>query len=251
MTLTRLALGALLVLVLAPLANVVAIVPPHALLEALGASTTTAAVRTSLLASVAAIGIAALLGVPAGYTLARSSGGWRNAGLFALAMPLALPPVASGVALLGLVGTRRPLGAFLTAHGVTVVDSLLGVVAAEFFVAGSVVAIVATAAFAGVDRRLEEAARTLGAPPLRVLATVALPLAWPAVAAGVLLAWLRAIGEYGATSLVAYHPATLPIELVVALSADGVERALALAEAFVMLTALAVAVAAIGRRRFA
>jgi molybdate transport system permease protein len=85
----------------------------------------------------------------------------------------------------------------------------------------------------------------------RVLRTVALPLAAPSIGAGILLAWLRAIGEYGATSIVAYHPTSLPIELVVALSADGIPRALALTEAFVILAAVVAAVVTIARRRLA
>jgi ABC-type sulfate transport system permease component len=66
-----------------------------------------------------------------------------------------------------------------------------------------------------------------------------------------LLSWLRALGEYGATSLVAYHPASLPVELYIALSADGLARAMALSEAFFVLCALGVAVAWLVRRRLA
>jgi molybdate/tungstate transport system permease protein len=249
MTLMRVALAALIVLVAAPLVNLLFSVSGRDLAAALSAPGTGEALQTSALASLFAVGIATVLGVPAGYVLARGTGLWRALALFALALPLALPPVASGIALLGLLGSRQPVGAFLEARGAGVVDTLGGVAVAEFFVAGSVVAIAATAAFSGVDRRLEEAARTLGAGPLRVVRTISIPLAAPGIAAGVMLAWLRAIGEYGATSLLAYHPTSLPIELVVALSADGVPRALALAEAMLVLAALAVALAAILRRR--
>ncbi len=245
----RVALATLLVLVVTPLLNLLLAVPLHAFADALSAPETGAALRTSAVASLCAIAVATALGVPGGYVLARGRGPWRTLALLALTVPLALPPVASGIALLGLFGTRRPLGALLFAHGLGVVDTLGGVIVAEFFVAGSVVAIAATAAFSGVDRRLEEAARTLGAGPLRVLRTISIPLAAPGLAAGILLAWLRALGEYGATSLVAYHPTSLPIELVVALSADGVDRALALAEAFALLATLAVVLAALVRRR--
>jgi molybdate/tungstate transport system permease protein len=249
MTVMRIALATLLLLVVAPLVNLVFAVPAPELLSALASPDTAQALETSGLASLFAITLASLLGIPAGYVLARGRGLWRTIALFGLALPLALPPVASGIALLGLLGTRRPLGAFLDAHGLGVVDTLAGVAIAEFFVGGSVVAIAATAAFSGVDRRLEDAARTLGAGPLRVVRTISIPLAAPGIAAGILLAWLRAIGEYGATSLLAYHPTSLPIELVVALSADGVPRALALAEAFTLLAAVAVTLAALVRRR--
>jgi ABC-type sulfate transport system permease component len=251
MTLMRFALVALLVVVAAPLINVFASVPLWTLGSTLSARETIDAVTTSLIASVASVGVATILGVPAGYVLARANATARGIGLFILALPLALPPVASGIAILGLVGSRQALGAFLAAHGITLIDSLAGVAIAEFFVSGSIVAIAATAAFAEVDRSLEEAARTLGAPMGRVLRTIALPLAAPSIGAGILLAWLRAIGEYGATSIVAYHPTSLPIELVVALSADGIPRALALTEAFVILAAIVAAVATIARRRLA
>ena len=251
MNLMRVALVALLVVVAAPLVNVVASVPLWMLGSTLTARETIDAVTTSLVASVASVAVATLLGVPAGYVLARASATARGFGLFILALPLALPPVASGIAILGLVGARQTFGSFLAAHGITLLDSLAGVAIAEFFVSGSIVAIAATAAFSEIDRSLEEAARTLGAPMGRVLWTIALPLAAPSIGAGILLAWLRAIGEYGATSIVAYHPTSLPIELVVALSADGIPRALALTEAFLILAAIVAAVATIARRRLA
>ncbi|MBC5811321.1 MAG: ABC transporter permease subunit, partial [Candidatus Eremiobacteraeota bacterium] len=141
--------------------------------------------------------------------------------------------------------------AWLYAHGAGIVDTFLGVVVSEAFVAGSLVAITATAAFSELDPALEESARTLGASPGRILWKIAIPLAAPGIVAGILLAWLRALGEYGATSVVAYHPSSLPIELYVALSADGLERALALAEAFFLLTAIAVACLWALRRRLA
>ena len=249
MTLVRLALAALLVLLGAPLLALVATVPPGDVLAALRAPGTVDALRTSLGASLASTALATILGVPAGYALARTGPRRRSAGLLVLVLPLALPPVASGIALLGLLGRHRPLGALAAAAGVPLVDSFGGVFVAEFFVSASVVAIAAAAAFADVDATLEEAARTLGASPARVFGSIAIPLAAPGIGAGMLLAWLRALGEYGATSILAYHPASLPIALVIALSADGVPRALALAEAFVALAVLAVLVAAGLRRR--
>jgi molybdate/tungstate transport system permease protein len=249
MTLMRAALVVLLLLVAAPLANLALSVPFADLVSALADPATLGAVRTSLAASLASVALATLLGVPAGYALARAAGPARAAGLLVLALPLALPPVASGIALLGLLGTRRAAGAFFAAHGLPVVDSLFGVAISEFFVSGSVVAIAAAAAFTEIDRTLEEAARTLGAGTTRILLTIALPLAAPSIGAGMLLAWLRAIGEYGATSIVAYHPTSLPIELVDALSAEGVPRALALAEAFVAVAVTVAALAAFARRR--
>jgi ABC-type sulfate transport system permease component len=248
MTSLRVALCVLLLLMLAPLANLLAIVPPAAALAALTTPDAREALWTSLGASLASVALASLLGIPAGYALARGSARLRGIGIVALAVPLALPPVAAGIALLGLVGVRGPLGGLLAEHGLTFVDTFGGVVLAEFFVSGSVVAIAATAAFSAFDRTLEDAARTLGASPLRVLLRVVLPATWPPVAAAMLFAWLRALGEYGATSILAYHPASLPIALVVALSANGVSSALALAEAFLVITIVVVGLATLVRR---
>jgi molybdate/tungstate transport system permease protein len=208
-----------------------------------------AALNVSLTASLSATAVATLLGVPAGYWLAHARRGVRAAALFLLALPLAFPPVASGLMLIVALGTRAPAGAWLATHGLRVPDTLLGVTAAEFFVSGSFVAIAATAAFAALDPVYTDAARTLGASEWRIFARVALPAAAGSVLAGVTFAWLRAIGEYGATSVLAYHPTSLPVALYVALSAQGVRQAMALCYGFVVLAIVALLGAWILRRR--
>jgi ABC-type sulfate transport system permease component len=194
--------------------------------------------RISLEASLGATFVATLLGVPAGYWLARSAGPLRSAAVFLLALPLAFPPVASGLMLLYAFGRNSLAGGWLGALGIAVPDSLLGVATAEFFVSGSLVALAATAAFAALDPLYEDAARTLGAGEWRIFARVALPAAAGNVTAGIAFAWLRAIGEYGATSVLAYHPTSLPVALYVTLSASGVLPALGLCYGFVVLAAL-------------
>jgi ABC-type sulfate transport system permease component len=196
------------------------------------------ALRVSLEASLGATLVATLLGVPAGYWLARSANRLRSAALFLLALPLAFPPVASGLMLLYAFGRNSLAGAWLAGLGLSVPDSLLGVAVAEFFVSGSLVALAATAAFAALDPLFEDAARTLGASEWRIFARVALPAAAGNVSAGIAFAWLRAIGEYGATSVLAYHPTSLPVALYVTLSASGVLPALGLCYGFVVLAAL-------------
>jgi ABC-type sulfate transport system permease component len=206
------------------------------------------ALRVSLAASLAATTVATLLGVPAGYWLARSAGRLRSPAIFLLALPLAFPPVASGLMLLYAFGRNSLAGGWLSAHGITVPDTLLGVGAAEFFVSGSLVALAATAAFASLDPLYEDAARTLGAGEWRIFRQVALPAAAGNVTAGIAFAWLRAIGEYGATSVLAYHPTSLPVALYVTLSASGVLPALALCYGFVVLAALVLAMQWVLRR---
>jgi molybdate/tungstate transport system permease protein len=245
----QLAAALLVLIMLGPVIAMLAAVPPAAVIHAFAQPPAQGALRVSLVASSIAVAVATLLGVPAGYALAHAPRSIRGLGLSLLALPLAFPPVASGIMLLQTVGSRTPLGAVLAARGFVIVDSLWGVALAEFFVAGSFVAIIATAAFGSLDVAYEESARTLGAGTASIFFRIALPLAAPNLLAGIVLAWMRAIGEYGATSIVAYHPASLPVELYVALSAQGVGAALALTYGFVVLAAIVIAAQWALRRR--
>lgn len=240
---SRLFLGMLVLFgaaMLAPVLIMFASVSPAEVARTLAAAPVRAAGGVSLGASAVAVLLAAVFGIPAGYELARRGERARSLTLFALALPLAFPPVASGILLLNVFGAHAPLGAWLASHGTRIVDTFWGVAAAEFFVSGSFVALTSCAAFRALDPSYEESAATLGAPPLRTFFRVALPLAAPNVSAGILLAWLRAIGEYGATSIVAYHPTSLPVALYVTLSAQGIGPALALSYGFVVLAGLIV-----------
>ena len=222
-----------------PILFVLVSVSPRDVAIAFSAAEIRSALSVSLAASLLSTAVATILGVPAGYAIARASSGARAAAIFVLALPLAFPPVASGVMLLSLLAhTPAP-------------DSLLGVAAAEFFVSGSFVAIASAAAFGVLDPIYADAARTLGASEWRIFYRVALPAAASNVAAGVAFAWLRAIGEYGATSVIAYHPSSLPIALYVTLSATGVHQALALCYGFVVLAAVVLGLQWILRRRVA
>ncbi|MHB8813520.1 MAG: ABC transporter ATP-binding protein/permease [Steroidobacteraceae bacterium] len=172
----------------------------------------------SLASATAATAVCALGGIPLGYLLARIPGRAMAALGFLVQLPLALPPLASGVLLLFLVGYDAPLGR-LTAGALT--DSFAGIVLAQAFVAAPFVIIASRSAFAAIDPALEDVAETLGRNPLEVFLRVSLPIARPALLSGLLLAWLRAFGEFGATVMVAYHPYSLPVYTYVAFGAQG------------------------------
>ncbi|HEX9998230.1 MAG TPA: molybdate ABC transporter permease subunit [Abditibacterium sp.] len=120
-----------------------------------------------------------------------------------LLLPLVLPPVVTGLLLLLLLGKRGPVGQFLPGWGVQILFSPWAAVLASAIVAFPLVYQSARAAFEGVDCHLEEAARSLGAPPLRCFLTISVPLAAPGLLAGAILAFARALGEFGATVMVA------------------------------------------------
>jgi molybdate transport system permease protein len=172
----------------------------------------------SLLSATLATLLVALGGIPLGYLLARIPGRRMTLLGFVVQLPLALPPLASGILLLFLLGYASPLGEL---SGGALTDSFAGIVLAEAFVAAPFLIIAARSAFAGLDPVLEDVGATLGHPPLSVFRRVSLPLVWRAILAGMLLAWLRAFGEFGATVMVAYHPYSLPVYTYVAFGSQG------------------------------
>jgi molybdate transport system permease protein len=114
-------------------------------------------------------------------------------------VPVVLPPVVAGIALLVAFGRRGVFGESLDAVGVRLPFTTAGVIIAETFVAMPFLVLAVEAALRSMDRRYEDAARSLGASRGRVFRTVTLPLVGPAVVAGIVLAWARALGEFGAT----------------------------------------------------
>jgi molybdate transport system permease protein len=153
----------------------------------------------------AAAATAAILvpGVVAAIFLARYRGPGRGALETILSLPLVLPPTAVGLALLELLGRNRPLGSWLAAHGVEVVFTWKAVVLATAVMSLPLLVRSARTAFEEVDPRLVGLARTLGCGPVGAFFRVTLPLAWRGVLAGTVLAFSRALGEFGATIMVA------------------------------------------------
>ena len=177
-----------------------------------------AALATSLLTATIATAIIALLGIPLAYMLARARGKLGSALTVLVALPLALPPLMSGILLLYLVGPYTALGRLF---GGRLTDTRTGIVIAQTFVAAPFLVIAARGAFAAVDPALEDVAQTLGHGRLARFAKVALPVALPGVQAGLLLAWLRSFGEFGATVILAYHPYSLPVFTFVQFDSTG------------------------------
>lgn len=144
-----------------------------------------------------------ILGVAAAYAIARSRSSVRDIVDAVLTLPLVLPPTVLGYYLLVLVGRRGVFGAWLDQLGIELVFTWQGAVLASTVVAFPLVLKSARAAFEGVDHQLENAARVLGISETAIFFRVTLPMALPGIVAGVLLAFARALGEFGATLMVA------------------------------------------------
>ena len=151
-------------------------------------------IRTCLSSTVVCV----VLGVPLALLLARSWPGVRIARILAV-LPMTMPPVVAGIALLSTLGNRGLLGAYLKEWGVPIAFSTTAVVIAQVFVSMPFLVVTLEAALRSRDKRAEVTARSLGAGPWRVLAQVTLPLATPALARGTALALGRSLGEFGAT----------------------------------------------------
>ena len=148
-----------------------------------------------------------------------------------LILPLVLPPTVVGFLLLLLFGRNGPFGKLLLQFGATVVFSWPATVIAATVVAFPLMYITARAALEQVDPHLLQAARTLGASEARLFREVALPLAWPGVLAGTILSFARALGEFGATLMLAGNipgkTETIPIAIYFAVEANEIQRAMA------------------------
>jgi ABC-type sulfate transport system permease component len=149
-----------------------------------------------------------LLGVPLAYLLARSAGRVASFVGLVVMLPLALPPLMSGILLIYLVGPYTYLGRLFDGR---LTMSLTGVVLAQTFCAAPFLIVAARSAFGTVDPAMLDVASTLGHSEFSRFRRVALPIAGPGIRAGMLLAWLRAFGEYGAVIVLAYHPFSLPV----------------------------------------
>ncbi len=197
------------------------------------------AVEVSVVSATITSVLVALFGIPLAYWLAKSRGPAVAVIGVLVQLPLAIPPVTSGLVLIYLVGPYTTLGQFFNG-GLT--DSVIGVVLAQTFVASPFLIVAARSAFAAIDPALDDLAATLGHRSLARFWRVSLRVAAAGIRAGLLMTWLRAIGEYGATVLLAYHPYTLPVFTYVQFSSTGIPTtqaptALALGIAIVVLLA--------------
>lgn len=208
-----------------PLIGLLGRAPWTNLIELIGTDTVLDALRLSLITSLAATAVSALLGVPLAWLLSRRDFRGRSLLRALVTLPMVLPPVVGGAALLFALGRRGLLGEPLyEGTGLVLPFSTLGVVVANTFVAMPFLVVTVEGALNNIDRRYESAAATLGASPLTVFRRVTLPMIAPSLRAGLVLSWARALGEFGATITFAGNlqgrTQTLPLAVFVALESD-------------------------------
>jgi molybdate transport system permease protein len=165
--------------------------------------TALAALKLSLVTSLISVMITVLSGTPLAYILARWNFRGRTALELLIYLPVVLPPSVAGLALLIAFGRQGVFGGWLASFGLTLPFTTTAVILAQTFVSAPLYILAARIGFAGVDPQLEEAAHVEGATQWQLFSKVMIPLAGRALVTGIILAWTRALGEFGATILFA------------------------------------------------
>ncbi|WP_040493866.1 ABC transporter permease [Ilumatobacter nonamiensis] len=208
-----------------PLIGLLGVTPWSDLTSLLTDDVVTDALRLSLVTSIAAAILATVLGVPLAWVLSRIDFRGRSLLRAIVTLPMVLPPVVGGAALLFALGRRGVVGEPLAdATGLVLPFSTWGVIIANTFVAMPFLVITVEGAMSSLDGRHEQAAASLGASPLTVFRRVTLPMIGPSLRAGIVLAWARALGEFGATITFAGNlqgrTQTLPLAVFVSLDSN-------------------------------
>jgi molybdate/tungstate transport system permease protein len=183
----------------------------HAFLLSLG----TATVSTLILS---------IFGIPLSYALARFHFRFKFLLRLVVILPLVLPPLASGTMLLGVFGPYSFLGRTMP---LDYTQSVLGIIIAQTYVASPFIILPSQAAFEAIPERFETMARVLGKRKSEVFIRVSLPLAKTGILVGLLMAWIRSIGELGATLMMAYNPHTISIQIFEDNAIGGIRNSVA------------------------
>ncbi len=195
-------------------------------------------VLISIKISFISTGIIFFLGLAAAWWMANYRGRWQGLLDGILTLPLVLPPTVAGFGILLLIGKHGPIGKFLDIFGINIIFSWYAAVLAATVVAFPLMYKTSRGAFEQIDPNILNAARTLGVSEWKVFWRVSVPLAWPGIAAATALSFARAMGEFGATLMVAGSipgkTATIPIAIYFA--TQGGDMRLALGWVLVILT---------------
>ena len=241
--------AALLVLFIAiPLATLYAHLSPARFGALIASPDALSALRISLATTAASLALTLLLGTPLAYALARGRFAGREVVDAVVDLPIVVPPAVAGLALLFAFGKYGLAGPLLDRLHVQLAFTTAAVVLAQLFVGAPFYVRAARSGFASVERVYEEASATLGMGPLRTFAHITVRLAMPSLAGGAVLAWARALGEFGATIMFAGNlpgvTQTLPLAVYLGLENGDVDLAAALA---VVLVTIALAIVVLAR----
>jgi molybdate/tungstate transport system permease protein len=231
--------GALLVLfIVGPLLRLLLFASPANLSEALHDPELRESIALTVITASCATAIAALLGIPLAYLLARRSFPGRRLIQGIIDLPVVIPHPVAGIALLLFLGRRSAVGGVLGQWGLEFVSHVPGIVAAMLFVSAPILVSGAREAFRTVDPQLERVARTLGDTAWGAFRRVTLPLAGRGILAGSILAWARSVSEFGSIVILTYNPKVASIFIYDRFTAFGLPAAVPAAVILLMVALL-------------
>ncbi|MFP4040578.1 MAG: ABC transporter permease subunit [Desulfosudaceae bacterium] len=213
----------LVLLVVLPLLKMVSAPSLADLLLTIQDKEVVAALARSLGCALSSAFIALLFGTPLAYLLARKNFTGKRLVEGIVDLPIMIPHPVIGIALLSVSGRNHPLGRLLADIGVQLMGTWTGIITVMLFVGLPFYVNTVKAAFEAVPPRLENVSRTLGAPMFSTFFRVTLPLVWRSVVLGMIMATARAISEFGAIVIVAYHPMTAPVLIYERFTAHGLQ----------------------------
>lgn len=239
--------GAAVAYIAYPFISIITFIEPSKLMESLTRPQVADAFNLSLISSTISTLLLIFFGMPLAYCLAR----YTFRGKFLLKVivifPLVLPPLASGALLLGVFGPSSTIG--VTFSSIEFTQSPIGIIISQTYVASPFMILASQSAFESVDESYEKVARVLGKNRIETFIQVTLPLARTGLVIGILLTWVRAIGELGATMMMSYNPHTVSIQIFEDNAIGGLRQAMPDIIMVIILSLIALAVVSTIKKR--
>lgn len=226
--------GVILLLVVAPLLGMMLHTTPQELWLTAKDQAVSKSMALTLCVSMVGTIFFSSFAIPFAYFLARRDFPLKRVVVGIVNLPIVIPHTAAGIAVLGVLSRDSFLGGMADSVGFRFIDHPLGIMVAMAFVSIPFLINSARDGFLSVPERLEKAAFTLGASPLRVFFTISLPLAWRSILSGLILMWARGLSEFGAVVIVAYHPMITPVLIYERFTSFGLSYARPVSVLFVL-----------------
>lgn len=229
-------LALILLFIVAPIVGMVIKTPLPGLFETIEDAEVRNSILLTVISSIIATLLIAVISLPAAWMLARKSFPLKRLVLGIIDLPVVIPHTAAGIALLGMVSRDSALGQFASSLGVNFIGHPAGIVMAMAFVSLPFFINSAREGFASVPQRFENAALNLGISPLKVFLTISVPLASRHIVSGAVMMFARGMSEFGAIVILAYNPMTTPVLIFERFSSFGLQYARPVALLFIIIS---------------
>ncbi len=229
-------LALILLFIVAPIVGMVIKTPLPRLFETIEDAEVRNSILLTVISSIIATLLIAVISLPAAWMLARKSFPLKRLVLGIIDLPVVIPHTAAGIALLGMVSRDSALGQFASSLGVNFIGHPAGIVMAMAFVSLPFFINSAREGFASVPQRFENAALNLGISPLKVFLTISVPLASRHIVSGAVMMFARGMSEFGAIVILAYNPMTTPVLIFERFSSFGLQYARPVALLFILIS---------------